>query len=135
MRFRGSEWCVTQFELIAELRARYQYDECHINRRDLLKAAALATGAATMSVGQSRAAVRPNDALALTATEAVAAIRRGDITAEAYAKALLARAEAFKHLNACIVLNRSGLLAAARAVDIERRKGGRLGGSPASRFS
>jgi indoleacetamide hydrolase len=127
MRFRGSEWCVTQFELIAELRARYQYDECHINRRDLLKAAALATGAATMSVGQSRAAVRPNDALALTATEAVAAIRRGDITAEAYAKALLARAEAFKHLNACIVLNRSGLLAAARAVDIERRKGGPLG--------
>jgi indoleacetamide hydrolase len=127
MRFRGSEWCVTQFELIAELRARYQYDECHINRRDLLKAAALATGAATMSVGQSRAAVRPNDALALTATEAVAAIRRGDITAEAYAKALLARAEAFKNLNACIVLNRSGLLAAARAVDIERRKGGPLG--------
>src|SRR5215472_10486558 len=106
MRFRGSEWWMTQLELVADLRARYRCDECHMNRRDLLKAAALATGAATMSVGQGRAAVRSNDALALTATEAVTAIRRGDITAEAYAKSLLARAEAFKHLNAYIVLNR-----------------------------
>jgi indoleacetamide hydrolase len=127
MRVHGSEWCVTPWGLMAELRARYEYDECPISRRHLLKAAALVAGAATMNIGESRAAVRSNDALALTATEAVAAIRRGDITAEAYAKALLARAEAFKHLNAYIVLNRSGLLAAARAVDVERRKGGQLG--------
>jgi indoleacetamide hydrolase len=127
MKFRRSEWCVTQLGLTKEPCARNQYDECHINRRDLLRGAALAAGAATISAGQSGAAVRANDALALTATEAVAAIRRGDITAEAYAKALLARAEAFKHLNAYIVLNRSGLLAAARAIDVERRKGGLLG--------
>ena len=106
MRFRGSEWCVTQSEVIADVHARYQCGEYHVNRRDLLKAAALATGAATMSVGHSRAAIRSNDALALTTTEAVTAIRRGDITAEAYARALLARAEAFKYLNTYIVLNR-----------------------------
>ena len=124
MKFRGSEWCVAQSALMGEQRAGYQW---HINRRDVLRAAAAAASAATMSIDQSRAAVRSNDALALTATEAVAAIRRGDISAEAYAKALLARAEAFKHLNAYIVLNRSGLLAAARAVDVARRNGGQLG--------
>src|SRR5215469_12613795 len=127
MRFRGSEWSVTQWGLMAEQRARERHDECHIDRRHLLKAAALAAGAATMSIGQSRAAVKSHDALALTATGAVAAIRHGDITAEAYARALLSRAEAFKHLNAYITLNRSGLLAAARAVDVERLKGGQLG--------
>jgi indoleacetamide hydrolase len=127
MRVRGGERCVTQWGGVAEPRALHQNDGCNINRRNLLKAAAFAAGAATMSVGEGRAAVRPKDALALTATEAVAAIRRGDITAEAYAKTLLARAEAFKRLNAYIVLNRSGLLAAARAVDVERSKGGTLG--------
>jgi indoleacetamide hydrolase len=69
----------------------------------------------------------------LTASEAVGAIARGELSVEAYAGALLARAEALKDLNACIALNRDGLLEGARAIDVMRRNGqklGRLAGLP-----
>jgi indoleacetamide hydrolase len=65
--------------------------------------------------------------LSLTSAQAVSAIRRGDISAESYAAALLARAERLRDLNACISIDRNGLMEGARRVDAERTKGGRLG--------
>lgn len=67
------------------------------------------------------------DLAALSATAAIAAMRRGDVTAEAYATALLARAERWRHLNAFRVLDRDAVLAAARAADETRAAGARPG--------
>lgn len=108
-----------------------------LDRRDFLRTAAVAAVAATGALGRgagpARAAVSADRAPDLTASEAVAAIRRGDIAAEDYAKALLARAERRNDLNAIIALNRDGLLSAAREVDVARKAGkklGRLAGLP-----
>jgi mandelamide amidase len=63
----------------------------------------------------------------------VAAIRRGDVSAEDYASALLARAQKLKGLNTYVALNGEGMLAAARKIDQARRAGkalGRLAGLP-----
>src|SRR5205085_1463978 len=63
----------------------------------------------------------------LSAVAAVDAMRRGEMTAEAYANALLARCEAGKALNAFITLEPDKVLAAARAADVLRKNGGKLG--------
>ncbi len=63
----------------------------------------------------------------LTATQAVAAMRAGDITAEAYAAALLACATALKFLNALISQDADQVLEAARSADRLRASGGELG--------
>jgi indoleacetamide hydrolase len=62
----------------------------------------------------------------LSAHEAVAAMARGDITAEAYAAALLERCEGGKALNAFITLEPACVLEAARACDRRRRAGATL---------
>lgn len=104
-----------------------------MTRRDVVKTA---VAAATVGAGGAGAAVNhPAKAVApaasalhtLTASEAVGKIARGELSAEAYASALLARAETLKDLNACITLNRDGLLEGARAIDASRRSGERLG--------
>lgn len=64
--------------------------------------------------------------LALTATEAVAAIRSGRLSAELYVTTVLARADALRDLNALIAIDRDGALAAARAVDAQRAAGANL---------
>lgn len=61
--------------------------------------------------------------LALDAGAAVAAIRSGRLSAEAYMNTLLARAEAQRELNALIAIDREGALAAARQVDARRAAG------------
>ena len=61
--------------------------------------------------------------LALSASQALAAIRDGSLSAEGYMTTLIARAEALTDLNALIVLNKTGALAAARAVDTMRQAG------------
>ena len=61
--------------------------------------------------------------LELTATQAVAAMEAGDITAEAHAAALLARAAALKFLNALISQDTDQVLEAARSADRLRAKG------------
>jgi indoleacetamide hydrolase len=65
--------------------------------------------------------------LKLNATQAVAAIRDGRVSAEAYVSTLIARAKALSDLNALIVLDEAGALAAARAVDAARAAGTALG--------
>ncbi len=61
--------------------------------------------------------------LAMSSAQAVAAIRSGRLLAEAYVNTLLARAERLKDLNAFIVLDRAGAVAAARKVDALRSSG------------
>jgi mandelamide amidase len=97
-------------------------------REFLFWSAALASGAAgcggTETESGKAMAISLTD---LSATDAVAAMRQGDITAEAYAIALLERCEAGKHLNAFISFEPERVLQAARAADKQRASGAVLG--------
>ena len=59
----------------------------------------------------------------LGVAEAAAAIRSGDISAEAYAAALLSRARQNTDLNAFIAIDETAVLAAARDADKARARG------------
>jgi indoleacetamide hydrolase len=63
----------------------------------------------------------------LSARDAARYVREGDVTAEAYAAALLHRHEGLKHLNCLITIRPSDVLERARAIDGARRRGERLG--------
>lgn len=63
----------------------------------------------------------------LSAGAAVAAMQKGDITAEAYAVALLAQAQRWKDLNAFRVLDPESVREGARGADQKRASGARLG--------
>ncbi len=63
----------------------------------------------------------------LTAVEAVAAMRNGDIKAEDYARALLDRARSLEKLNAFRALDREMVLEAARSADKNRGARAKLG--------
>jgi indoleacetamide hydrolase len=65
--------------------------------------------------------------LKLSAGEAVARMSRGDITAERYASALLARCESLRALNCFITLEPARVLEAARDRDRRRRAGEKPG--------
>ena len=67
------------------------------------------------------------DLTALTISEAAAALQCGDMTAEAYADALLARTAAHADLNAFIHHDPAQVRAAARAADAKRKGGAALG--------
>ncbi len=67
--------------------------------------------------GALAAGAAAQDPTTLTATEAAAQIRRGEITSERLTRALLERAKAGKSLNAFITLDEEGALKAARAAD------------------
>ncbi|SFB00643.1 mandelamide amidase [Collimonas sp. OK607] len=64
--------------------------------------------------------------LSMTATQVVAAIAAGQLSAETYVRTLLDRADALGSLRAFITLNRVGAIAAARAVDAARAAGKKL---------
>jgi mandelamide amidase len=63
----------------------------------------------------------------LTLVEASRALRESQVTAEAYAAALLARHAANRHLNAFISIDPALVLEAARAADLKRATGAALG--------
>src|SRR5271170_7807356 len=65
--------------------------------------------------------------LELSAGEATASMSRGEITAERYAGALLARCESLRALNAFITLEPERVLEAARDSDRRRRSGAKTG--------
>jgi indoleacetamide hydrolase len=107
-----------------------------MDRRRFLRAIAGAAGVATglwaSPAARGLAAARPrgtrhNELLDLTAREAVAALRAGDLKARTYASALLARARSLKQLNAVLSHDRDQVLAAAHAADRRRSKGAALG--------
>jgi mandelamide amidase len=68
----------------------------------------------------------PERQLDLSATEALAAIRDGSLTALAYMQTLIARARAQADLNALIFVDEAGALAAAARVDAARSSGAPL---------
>ncbi|PYQ17993.1 MAG: hypothetical protein DMF81_26285, partial [Acidobacteria bacterium] len=67
------------------------------------------------------------DLLEISAGEAIALMRQGDLKAEAYAAALLDRCKAGRQLNAFITLAPDQVLEAARAADRRRAAGAFLG--------
>ena len=98
-----------------------------LSRRAFL--AATTAGAAGLAINAPllQATATPSNLAELSAVDAVAAMRRGDMTAEQYASALLARCAAAKSLNAFITLRADGVLAAARSADQRRKAGAPLG--------
>src|SRR5580658_5211674 len=69
----------------------------------------------------------PASLLEMSASEAVASMQQGSVTAEEYALALLDQCERGKTLNAFITLDRGQVLAVARAADKRRKSGATLG--------
>jgi Asp-tRNA(Asn)/Glu-tRNA(Gln) amidotransferase A subunit family amidase len=101
-----------------------------LKRRDFLATSVtVAAGAAVSTILPSRASVRSTRSglLELSAVAAVEAMRRGDIKAEDYARALLDRADSLERLNAFRTINREMVLEAARAADKARASGAALG--------
>jgi indoleacetamide hydrolase len=94
------------------------------SRRDFLSATAVVAAISALPRVAFSAA---NPLLELSATEAVSAIRRGDIRAEVYASALLDRCNELKHLNAFISVDRDAVLQSAREIDQARDRGQQLG--------
>jgi mandelamide amidase len=72
-------------------------------------------------------ATAADNAIGLSATEAVAAMRSGELRCEDYARALLDRARQLARLNAFRTLDADRLLEAAAAADRRRAAGERLG--------
>jgi Asp-tRNA(Asn)/Glu-tRNA(Gln) amidotransferase A subunit family amidase len=101
-----------------------------LKRREFLaKSSAVALGATVSTFFPDRVdggQTRPH-LLDLTASDAVAAMRKGEITAEHYAQALLDRAQSLERLNAFRTLNREMVLEAARGADKSRASGAALG--------
>lgn len=99
-------------------------------RREFIAAgAAAATGLiACGRRGGAPGAAAPDETLvALSAADAVSAMRAGEITSEDYARALLAQCAAAEHLNAFIALDPEKVLEAARTADRRRAAGEPLG--------
>ena len=98
------------------------------SRRYILTSSiALAAGAALPSLGPVNSAMA--DSASPTAAEIIAAIRSKQMTAVSAVQAAIARAEQMKDLNAFIILNKDGALAAAAQVD-KGEKTGALAGLP-----
>lgn len=109
-----------------------------LNRRRFLKLAGMATLAAAgsdprVSSGLATEAVADDETteheslLDLTATEVVRLIGEGELSAELYARTLLAQAERLNFLDTIISLDPDAVLEAARQIDRSRQRGRALG--------
>ena len=101
-----------------------------LNRRRFLKLAgitALATAAPRIPLAFGGDEAEHGGLLHLTATEAVRHISEGSLSAETYARALLAQAERLDFLDTIISIDPDAVLEAAHQVDMARRRGRRLG--------
>ena len=103
-----------------------------VSRRRFLGgvAAAAASGWVGAEAGAGGASVKPratDELIRLSAVEAVALLKRGELSAVEYARALLEQCERGKALNAFITLRPEQVLEAARAADHKRKSGGPLG--------
>ena len=99
----------------------------NIRRRTFLaQGSAVATTSLVGCAAMTPAAPTPAEQLELSSADALAAIRSGRLSAEAYVGTLAARAERLADLNALITLDKAGALAAARRVDALRASGAAL---------
>ena len=97
-------------------------------RREFLARALLLAGGAAVTSELSACRAKTREELTdLSAVAAVTAMRKGDIKAEDYARALLDRAQRLESLNAFRTLDRKIVLEAARAADKARAAGAQLG--------
>ena len=85
------------------------------------------TGMTVCGASSAAASLTTDEQLALTATQAVAALKAGRLSATAYVATLIQRAKSVSDLNAMITLDEAGALAAAKQVDAERAAGKTLG--------
>jgi mandelamide amidase len=98
-----------------------------VSRRTFLTVAGAHAVGLVAGADALRAKAQRQELWELSATEAVAAMTRGEITAERYASALLARCQAARSLNAFITLQPERVLEAARDADKRRQSKARLG--------
>jgi mandelamide amidase len=75
----------------------------------------------------SKPAVAGGELAALTLTDAGRALREGEVTAETYATSLLASHAANRHLNSIVSIDPALVLEKARAADVKRASGAKLG--------
>lgn len=101
-----------------------------LSRREFV-AAPVALAAGMVGCRNRESALAPSmdgtQLIELSAVDAVAALKRGEVTAERYASTLLAQCEAGKSLNAFITIEPERVLEAARAADRRRGSGAALG--------
>jgi indoleacetamide hydrolase len=98
-----------------------------LSRRRFIQSASAAAAASVFGCRRAAPSLNSAELVDLSAVDAVAALRRGDVTAERYASALLAQCERGKPLNAFITLEPERVLEAARAADRRRSSGAKLG--------
>src|SRR5215469_472597 len=103
-----------------------------LSRRELValasaSVAAAATGCTNQKPMKDDKEAWTSKLVELSAIDAVARLRNGEVTAERYAAALLERCQQSKALNAFITLPQEQVLEAARAADRLRSSGGKLG--------
>ena len=89
--------------------------------------AATAVGGVNYSVLADLTQFATSKLTELSATDALDKLKKGEVTAEAYAAALLEQCQRARALNAFITLPRERVLEAARAADRLRTSGGKLG--------
>src|ERR1700722_5606208 len=104
----------------------------HLRTRLSRRAFVVGTVAAAVSVAEGTAPRESKPAATapltgLSACDAVPSMVRGELTAERYAGALLAQCQSKRALNAFITLEPERVLEHARACDLERRSGAKLG--------
>jgi len=97
-----------------------------------VSASTLLGSTALVACGDNTApALSSDEQLALTATQAVAALKSGRLSATTYVGTLIARAKAVSDLNAMITLDEAGAMATAKQIDADRSAGKTLGSWPA----
>ena len=103
------------------------YQSSATRREFIAFGVALAAGAGCSEMeNPAEQPVTSSPLIDLSAGEGVAAMQRGDITAEAYADALLEQCSKWQHLNAFINLDPEAVREAARAADVARASGAAL---------
>jgi Asp-tRNA(Asn)/Glu-tRNA(Gln) amidotransferase A subunit family amidase len=100
-----------------------------ISRRDFLLSTASATVGTLLGhwTRLARADSSDDDLTELSVATASAAIRKGDLSAERYVAAVLARCDRLSHLTAFVALDRDAAMHAARDADRKRADGEPLG--------
>jgi mandelamide amidase len=94
----------------------------------VISASTLLGGTALVACGgDATPALSTDEQLALTATQAVAALKSGRLSATTYVTTLIARAKSLSDLNAMIFIDEAGSLAAAKQVDADRAAGKTMG--------